>query len=99
MITAGERLRQLAGRDGAAGALLLALGPGAAAGAILAGRSGLGAAPAWRHLLADVAADDAAANASLPSRSVRRRRGSAPIIEPARARHRDDILLWSHRWL
>lgn len=72
MITAGERLRQLAGRDGAA--------------------------PAWRHLLAEAPAE-AAANASLPSRSLRRRRGPATIIEPARARRRDDIMIWGHRWL
>lgn len=98
MITAGERLRQLAGRDGAAGSLLLAIGAGATAGAILAGRSGLGSAAAWRHLLAEAPAE-AAANASLPSRSLRRRRGPATIIEPARARRRDDILIWGHRWL
>ncbi|MCI1193759.1 hypothetical protein MOJ79_18155 [Calidifontimicrobium sp. SYSU G02091] len=99
MITAGERLRQLAGSDGAAGALLLAIGQGTTAGAILAGRSGIAAAAAWQHLLAEAQQDDHAANASLPSRSLRRRRGAAPAIDQTPARRRDDILIWGHRWL
>lgn len=98
-MTPAERLITLAGSPGPAGAALSAFAGAGPAGARLAAFSGLGAAEAWRHLMVDVAADGAAANASLPSRSLRRRRGSAQIIEPARARHRDDILLWIHRWL
>lgn len=52
MITAGQRLRQLAGRDGGAGALLLGIGTGVSAGAALCAYSGLGTATAAQHLLA-----------------------------------------------
>lgn len=52
-MTAGERLRQLAGQAGAAGALLLLIGTGATAGAALVDYSGLPTGTAAEHLLAD----------------------------------------------
>jgi hypothetical protein len=53
MITAGARLRQLAGTDGAAGALLLMIGSGATAGAALVDYSGLPIGSAAEHLMVD----------------------------------------------
>jgi hypothetical protein len=55
MITAGERLRQLAGSGGAAGALLLMIGSGATAGAALLNYSGLATGTAAEHLMVDKA--------------------------------------------
>jgi hypothetical protein len=52
MITAGARLRALAGQDGPAGALLLMIGSGATAGAALVAFSGLPTGTAAAHLLA-----------------------------------------------
>jgi hypothetical protein len=52
-MTAAERLTALAG-SGAAGALLLAIGAGATAGAALVNYSGLPSATAAVHLLTDV---------------------------------------------
>lgn len=52
-MTAGERLRQLAGQGGTAAALLLLIGSGATAGAALADYSGLPAGTAMEHLLAE----------------------------------------------
>jgi hypothetical protein len=59
MTTAGERLRQLAGSGGAAGALLLMIGSGATAGAALVAYSGLTAGSAAAHLLAEHAVSPA----------------------------------------
>jgi hypothetical protein len=53
MTTAGERLRQLAGSWGEAGALLLMIGSGATAGAALVSYSGLTTGSAAAHLLAE----------------------------------------------
>lgn len=53
MITAGERLRQLAGRDGPAWELLRALAPGATAGAVLVNYSGTVAGSAAARMLID----------------------------------------------
>lgn len=52
-MTAGERLLQLAGQAGAAGALLLLIGSGANAGAALVDYSGLATDTAAEHLLAE----------------------------------------------
>jgi hypothetical protein len=59
MTTAGDRLRQLAGSSGAAGALLLMIGSGATSGAALVNYSGLLDSSAAAHLLADHAASPA----------------------------------------
>jgi hypothetical protein len=59
MTTAGARLRQLAGTDGAAGALLLMIGSGATAGAALVAYSGLTTGSAAAHLLAERAVSPA----------------------------------------
>lgn len=102
MSTAGERLRALAaGRSGPAGALLLSIGSGSATGAILAGTSGIGAAPAWQHLMRAAKPDDGAFSAaSLPSSSIRKRRGKPPVRDQSQARGRkDEILLWGNKWL
>lgn len=53
MTTAAERLVALAGRGGAAAALLLTIGSGATAGEALVNYSGLPSATAAQHLLAD----------------------------------------------
>lgn len=50
-MTAGERLKLLAGKSGTAAALLLSIGVGSTAGAALADYSGLSSAPAAQHLL------------------------------------------------
>lgn len=50
-MTAGERLRQLAGRAGAAGALLLLIGAGTTAGAALVDSSCLSSGTTAEHLL------------------------------------------------
>ena len=52
-MTAGERLRQLAGQAGAAGVLLLLIGSGATAGAALVDSSCLDSGTAAAHLLDD----------------------------------------------
>lgn len=52
-MTAGERLRQLAGFSGSAAALLLAIGTGATAGELLVSRSGLETGTAAEHLLVE----------------------------------------------
>lgn len=52
-MTAGDRLRQLAGQAGAAGALLLLIGSGANAGAALVDSSCLASGTAAAHLLDD----------------------------------------------
>ena len=52
-MTAGERLRLLAGAGGAAGVLLLAIGSGATAGAALVDYSQLPTGTAEQHLLVD----------------------------------------------
>jgi len=52
-MTAGDRLRFLAGQAGAAGALLLLIGSGATAGDALVDYSGLPTGTAAQHLLAD----------------------------------------------
>lgn len=53
-MTAGERLRALAGAGGSAAALLLLIGAGATAGEALRDYSGLASATAAGHLLAEV---------------------------------------------
>ena len=53
-MTAGERLRALAGVGGTAGALLLLIGSGATAGTALVDYSGLPTATAAVHLMTDV---------------------------------------------
>lgn len=53
-MTAGDRLRQLAGQAGAAGVLLLLIGSGVNAGAALVDYSGLATRTAAQHLLTDV---------------------------------------------
>lgn len=53
-MTAGERLRALAGVSGTAGTLLLRIGSGATASAILVDYSGLPTATAAVHLMTDV---------------------------------------------
>jgi hypothetical protein len=52
-VTAGERLVALAGHSGTAGALLLAIGSGATAGAALVNYSRLSSATAGEHLLVE----------------------------------------------
>lgn len=54
-MTAGDRLRSLAGAAGTAGALLLLIGSGATAGAALVNYSRLPTGTAAQHLLTDVA--------------------------------------------
>lgn len=51
--TASARLAALAGTTGTAATLLMAIGTGATAGAILVNYSGLASATAEQHLLAD----------------------------------------------
>jgi hypothetical protein len=53
-MTAGERLRQLAGFSGSAAALLLSLGTGATAGELLRSHSGLVTGTASEHILVEV---------------------------------------------
>ena len=60
-MTAAERLTALAG-SGAAGALLLAIGAGATAGAALVNYSGLSSATAAVHLLTDVVQTSSSSN-------------------------------------
>ncbi len=52
-MTAGERLKLLAGASGTAGALLLVIGAGATAGEALVNYSGLPTGTAAQHLLTD----------------------------------------------
>ena len=54
-MTAGERLRQIAGVGGTAAALLLVIGTGVTAGAALVDYSGLPSGTAAVHLMTDVA--------------------------------------------
>lgn len=55
-MTTGERLRALAGQDGAAATLLTLIGAGATTGAALVNYSGLLTGSAAEHLLAERAA-------------------------------------------
>lgn len=81
-MTAGERLVALAGAGGMAGALLLLIGSGATAGAALVDYSGLAAATAAEHLLADVATDT-------PSQAGHDAGGWPAFPLAIRRRHRD----------
>jgi hypothetical protein len=85
MTTAGERLRQLAGTDRAAGALLLMIGSGATAGAALVDYSGLSIGSAAEHLMTDKAQPWQGGTFGLGYDSVRRQRPR---------RKRDEELLW-----
>jgi hypothetical protein len=85
MTTAGERLRQLAGTDGAAGALLLMIGSGATAGAALVDYSGLPIGSAAEHLMKDMAQPWQGGTFGFGYDSVRLRRPR---------RKREDELLW-----
>jgi hypothetical protein len=85
MTTAGERLRQLAGRSGSAGALLLMIGGGATAGSALAAYSGLLTGKAADHLMMDRAQPWPGGTFGFDYDSVRRNRPR---------RKRDDELIW-----
>jgi len=76
-MTAAERLLQLAGITGTAGALLASIGTGITAGAMLVSRSTLASATAAAHLL------DAGVQTSAPS-------GGSWVASPRRYRPKDE---------
>ncbi len=76
-MTAAERLLQLAGITGTAGALLRSIGSGLTAGALLVSRSTLSSATAAAHLL------DAGVQTSAPS-------GGSWVASPRRYRPKDE---------
>jgi len=89
-MTAGERLVQLAGRGGTAGALLLMIGAGATSGAALVNHSGLPDGPAAAHLLAERAVP--------PAQTFGGRVLYAEPTRRLRARiRRDEELIWMGR--
>jgi hypothetical protein len=85
MTTAGERLRQLAGSGGSAGALLLMISSGATAGSALVAYSGLPVGSAADHLMADMARPWPGGTFGFGYDSVRRQRPR---------RKRDEELIW-----
>lgn len=84
-MTTGERLRALAGQDGAAAALLASIGAGATTGAALVNYSGLLTGSAAEHLLAERAAPWPGGTFGVGYDTARRRRTR---------RKRDEELLW-----
>lgn len=100
-MTAGERLRALAGQAGAAGALLLMIGSGASSGAALVDYSGLATGTAADHLLADHDTPQVTPTASLGRWPDKRRRRESeappevvkePIPATAISRLRDEMV-------
>lgn len=83
-MTAGERLRALAGQDGTAAALLARIGAGATTGAALVNYSGLLTGSAAEHLLAERAAQWPGGTFGVGYDTARRRT----------RRKRDEELLW-----
>jgi hypothetical protein len=84
-MTTGERLRALAGQDGAAASLLSLIGAGATTGAALVNYSGLLTGSAAEHLLAERAAQWPGGTFGFGYDTARRRRTR---------RKRDEELLW-----
>lgn len=85
MTAAGDRLVQIAGQSGPAGALLLTIGSGSTAGAILASYSGIGYATAGEHLLAERSERRVFGGYARPARAWRR-------LRPRR--ERDEEIVW-----